>query len=102
MANAWAFSDFWAGSALIAKLFAIGFEVSAALLEIAVVTVIRLISGAVAGSAGSQDHNQRNRSLGSPQITPQPNRKIGPGAIGDWGFAMSCVLGAIGSIQPAA
>jgi hypothetical protein len=101
MANAWALPALWVGLALDA-LLAMGFKVSTAISKIVVVTVAPWIIGVIYGFSHSQSAKQRNQFPGSTRTTLQLKSKLGRCAIADLGFAMSCVFGATGFLQPAA
>jgi len=101
MANAWALSALWVRLALDA-LLAMGFEVSTAISKILVVTVAPWILGVIYGFSHLQSAKQRNQFLGSTGTTLQLKSKPGRCAIGDLGFAMSCVFGATRFLEPAA
>jgi hypothetical protein len=102
MANAWAFSALSAGPAFIAKFLAMALKASASLRETVAGTATRLIISVIDGIGGLRSTKRRNQFPGSTKITLQPNKKRRRCAIAHLGFTLSWILGAIGSLQPAA
>ncbi|MGA8087296.1 MAG: hypothetical protein WA766_07565 [Candidatus Acidiferrales bacterium] len=102
MTNAWALSALWVGLALAATLRANWLRISTALSEIVVGTVAQMIVGVIRGIGGLHSATPQNQLPSGTKITRQLNKKQRRCAIADLGFAMSCVFGAIGLLQPAA
>jgi hypothetical protein len=96
MANAWAFSALPAGSAIIAKLLAMGFVAFAELPESVASAAARLIIGVVDGIGSSHSPKRRNHFPGSREIVLQLNSKTGRWAIADPGFTTPYIFGATG------